>query len=165
MFPLFTPTYPPTHTHAHAHAHAYTHTHTQTLSLPASTHLYPFTLSSQQILMAQATTEEEQSLISEIVYTDFSLADYHRKNYTLTFAVGESSHRFVVDIIDDVIPEVGEGFSVGLEGPVVGGARLGDQQSIDVTILTNDDAHGRIGFAPVSLVIERIHLHETSVLL
>ncbi len=55
-----------------------------------------------------------------------------------------------MEIINDVIPEVGESFSVQLEGPLEGGARLGEQQSAGVTILTNDDAHGLIGFAPVS---------------
>ena len=35
----------------------------------------------------------------------------------------------------------------------MGGARLGQQSSVAVTILTNDDAHGLIGFADVSFCL------------
>lgn len=102
--------------------------------------------------MAQAVSgslEQDQSLVSEFTLTDLSAADYSRKSFTLTFATGETSHRFVVDIVNDVTPEVDESFTVQLEAPVEGGARIGLQQSTEVTILTNDDAHGLIGFTPV----------------
>ena len=67
----------------------------------------------------------------------------------LTFAPGQTSHRVVVEIIDDATPELDEQFTVELVNPV-GGAVLGSQSSISITILTNDDAHGLIGFAEVS---------------
>ena len=68
----------------------------------------------------------------------------------MTFAPGEQSHTFVVEVINDLIPEVNEAFSLQLMD-LVGGARLGAQSVATVTILTNDDAHGLIGFAAVSI--------------
>ena len=59
------------------------------------------------------------------------------------------SHTFVVEVINDLIPEVNEAFSLQLMD-LVGGARLGGRSVATVTILTNDDAHGLIGFAAVS---------------
>ena len=89
-----------------------------------------------------------QSLISEIILTNISEVDYYFKNFTLTFAPGETSHEFVVEVVNDDVPEVDEVFSVQLQEPV-GGARLGEQNSADIAILTNDGAHGFIGFALV----------------
>lgn len=61
---------------------------------------------------------------------------------------GESSLRFVVGIFDDVVPEIDENFDLRLANPS-GGVTLGPQQSISVTVLNNDNAHGLIGFAEV----------------
>ena len=80
---------------------------------------------------------------------DLILPMFLSRAFNLTFAPGETSHTFVVEVINDLIPEVNEAFSVRLMEPV-GGVRLGDQSVATVTILTNDDAHGLIGFAAVS---------------
>ena len=65
---------------------------------------------------------------------------------TLIFAPGESTLTFSVGIVDDNFPEVDEEFTVDLRNPM-GGARLGQQTSITMILLTNDDAHGVFGFA------------------
>lgn len=55
-----------------------------------------------------------------------------------------------MNVIDDDIPEVGEYFQVRLKNPK-GGAEIGFGGQVTVFIPTNDDAHGVIGFAQVSL--------------
>ena len=67
----------------------------------------------------------------------------------LMFVPGQLYHQIVVESIDDATPELDEQFSVQLLEPV-GGAVLGTQSSLTVTILTNDDAYGLVGFADVS---------------
>ena len=69
----------------------------------------------------------------------------------LTFSPGQTYHRVVVEVINDYTPELDELFSVQLVNPV-GGAVLGIQSSLTITVLTNDDAYGLIGFAEVSVV-------------
>ena len=66
----------------------------------------------------------------------------------LTFAPGESSLLVAVEVVNDATPEVDETFDLRLVNPV-GGARLGPQSSVAVTILSNDNAHGLLGFAQV----------------
>ena len=56
----------------------------------------------------------------------------------------------MVEIIDDSTPELDETFTVSLSDPT-GGAVLGAQSSLSVTVLTNDDAYGLIGFSEVSI--------------
>ena len=67
----------------------------------------------------------------------------------MTFRPNESSLFFTVAIFDDEIPETNETFVVSVSRPT-GGARVGDQTSAAMTILTNDDAHGLIGFSSTS---------------
>lgn len=78
-------------------------------------------------------------------YLAHVVMSFHCRNLTLTFRPGEASLFFTVAINNDNVPEVDEDFSIGLSMPS-GGARLGEQASITMTILTNDDAHGLIGF-------------------
>ena len=78
------------------------------------------------------------------IFTSLSLSSACR-NMTLTFRPGEARLFFTVAISNDTIPEIDERFMVGLSMPS-GGARLGDQTSVAMTILTNDNAHGLIGF-------------------
>jgi G-protein coupled receptor 98 len=66
------------------------------------------------------------------------------------FRPGETTLFFTIAIFNDNVPEVNEDFNVRLSMPS-GGARLGEQTSITMTILTNDDAHGVIGFNGDSL--------------
>lgn len=56
----------------------------------------------------------------------------------------------MVEVINDSTPELDEQFSIQLVDPV-GGAVLGVQSSLTITVLTNDDAYGLIGFAEVSV--------------
>lgn len=69
----------------------------------------------------------------------------------LAFAPGQAYHRVVVEIINDSSPELDEQFSIQLLEPV-DGAVLGTQSSLTITILTNDDAYGLVGFAEVSIM-------------
>ena len=62
---------------------------------------------------------------------------------------------FTVALLEDDIPEILEAFRVFLSAPT-GGAMLGENSSVVLAILTNDDAHGIIGFAPVSSNIQLI---------
>ena len=66
----------------------------------------------------------------------------------LTFAEGEVNRTFTVTLLEDDMPEVLEAFRVFLSAPT-GGAVLRETNSIVVGILTNDNANGIIGFAPV----------------
>ena len=74
------------------------------------------------------------------------------RSTVLTFVPGQLYHRVVVEIIDDSTPELDEQFSVQLLEPM-GGAVLGTQSSLTVTILTNDNAYGLVGFANVSRTV------------
>ena len=71
------------------------------------------------------------------------------RSTVLRFVPGQTYHRVVVEIINDLTPELDEQFTIQLSVPA-GGAVLGTQDSLSVTILTNDDAYGLIGFAEVS---------------
>ena len=68
------------------------------------------------------------------------------------FRPGESSLQFTVAIYDDTIPEIDEDLVVALSMPT-GGARIGRAVSTPITILTNDNAHGLVGFADNSLSV------------
>ena len=52
--------------------------------------------------------------------------------------------------MEDDIPEILEAFLVVLSAPT-GGAQLGENSSKIVGVRTNDNAHGIIGFASVSV--------------
>lgn len=74
------------------------------------------------------------------------------RNLTLIFGPGESRLVLSIAILDDSLPEVDEDFLVALGSPS-GGARLGAQTTVGVVVLTNDDAHGVVGFSEGSLSI------------
>ena len=57
-----------------------------------------------------------------------------------------------VHVVEDGEPELDELFQVELSNPT-GGARIGSRGAIDVVIATNDNAHGIIGFAEVSVLV------------
>ena len=52
-------------------------------------------------------------------------------------------------ILEDEIPEDTEMFSVELREPR-GGAEIGPNRHVTISILSNDNAHGVIGFAEVN---------------
>ena len=64
----------------------------------------------------------------------------------------ESSQRLYIDIINDDQPELDETFQVELTN-ATGDSVIDTQGRIDVVIATNDNAHGIIGFAEVSLSV------------
>ena len=72
------------------------------------------------------------------------------RSVTVTFEPGESLLRLAVEVIDDTIPEDTEMFSVRLNNPRLG-AELGPHDHVDIHILSNDNGHGIITFAEVSL--------------
>jgi hypothetical protein len=71
--------------------------------------------------------------------------DYEASTGTLTFAPGVTTLTISVPIIDDSAPELNETFTVTLFAPT-GGAILGSQSSVTVTIL-DDDPLPRVQFA------------------
>lgn len=67
---------------------------------------------------------------------------------TLSFEPNATQQTLTVNITNDLIPEVDETFMVALQSPT-GGSRVGPNGAVNITILTNDAAHGQIRFAPV----------------
>lgn len=55
-------------------------------------------------------------------------------------------------ILNDDIPELDETLTVQLVN-VSGGAMVGDNREVTITVLTNDDAYGAIGFAEVRVTV------------
>ena len=55
-------------------------------------------------------------------------------------------------ILNDNMPELDETLTIQLVN-VSGGAMVGDNRQVIVTVLTNDDAYGAIGFAEVKLIV------------
>ncbi len=71
---------------------------------------------------------------------------------TLTFLEGQTSLQTSAIILEDEIPEDTELFSVELIEPR-GGAEIGPNRKITLSILSNDNAHGIIEFAEVTYKI------------
>jgi G-protein coupled receptor 98 len=76
--------------------------------------------------------------------------DYVARQSDIVFEEGLDTVNFEIALINDTLPEISENFSMKIAN-VQGGARLGSQDSIVVNILTNDNAHGLIGFTKDSL--------------
>lgn len=67
----------------------------------------------------------------------------------MAFAQGETNKEVSVAIISNELPRIDGVFYVAIVGST-GGADIGDQSSVNVTILSHDNAYGLIGFAKVS---------------
>jgi len=67
---------------------------------------------------------------------------------TVRFGPGETSRRVLFPVVDDSLPEGDELFQIILTSPT-GGAVLGEDNSVTITIRSNDDAHGIISFTEV----------------
>ncbi|XP_030832667.1 adhesion G-protein coupled receptor V1 isoform X3 [Strongylocentrotus purpuratus] len=80
-------------------------------------------------------------------------SDYVPWSTQLTFTPFDTELTFAVSLLDDIIPEDDQTFSVYLSSPS-NGAELGFQSQVAVTIISNDDAHGIIGFAAESLSVQ-----------
>ncbi|XP_051028356.1 adhesion G-protein coupled receptor V1 [Acomys russatus] len=68
----------------------------------------------------------------------------------LIFEPGDRDAIIAVNILDDTVPEEDESFRVQLKNPK-GGAEIGINSHVRVTVLSNDDAYGVIAFAQNSL--------------
>lgn len=68
----------------------------------------------------------------------------------LLFYPGVTQLEIAVNVIDDDIPEDEEHFHVKLKNPK-GGAEIGFNSQVTITISSNDDAYGIIGFTQVIL--------------
>jgi len=68
----------------------------------------------------------------------------------VTFEEGETLLQVSVPVLDDEVPEDTESFSVVLENPR-GGAEIGVDREVIIDILSNDDGHGIVEFAEVSI--------------
>ncbi|XP_016865453.1 adhesion G-protein coupled receptor V1 isoform X3 [Homo sapiens] len=89
------------------------------------------------------------SHIYELAYIS-SHSDFIPSSGELIFEPGEREATIAVNILDDTVPEKEESFKVQLKNPK-GGAEIGINDSVTITILSNDDAYGIVAFAQNSL--------------
>lgn len=68
----------------------------------------------------------------------------------MTFEPGDKEAVIAVNVLDDTVPEEDESFRVQLKNPK-GGAEIGINGYVQITILSNDDAYGVVGFAQVKI--------------
>ncbi|XP_058430567.1 adhesion G-protein coupled receptor V1 isoform X1 [Marmota monax] len=85
----------------------------------------------------------------ELAYIS-SQSDFIPSSGELIFEPGDREATIAVNILDDVVPEEEESFKVQLKNPK-GGAEIGSNGYVKITILSNDDAYGVVGFAQNSL--------------
>eukprot|EP00794_Sanderia_malayensis_P009868 gene9868-10878_t len=79
-------------------------------------------------------------------------SDYVSRNGELVFYEGQSSILLDFTILRDSLPEMDETFSIDLESPK-GGAKLDTNPNMQVSMLSNDNAYGRLAFTDASLHI------------
>ncbi|KAM8865111.1 adhesion G-protein coupled receptor V1 isoform 2-T2 [Synchiropus picturatus] len=112
-----------------------------------------------------ASTEESSSRIYELSSVS-NHSDFIPSFGRLLFLPGDSEMQIAVSIINDEEPEMQEHFQVRLRNPK-GGAEIGFGGQVTVSVPTNDGAHGVVGFAQESLLMEveeleqnnQVHLH------
>ncbi|OWK12555.1 hypothetical protein Celaphus_00003868, partial [Cervus elaphus hippelaphus] len=97
------------------------------------------------IALAGAT----HSHIYELAYIS-SQSDFIPSSGELIFEPGDKEAIIAVNVLDDTVPEEDESFRVQLKNPK-GGAEIGINGYVQITILSNDDAYGVVGFAQNSL--------------
>ncbi|MBZ3889709.1 G-protein coupled receptor 98, partial [Sciurus carolinensis] len=85
----------------------------------------------------------------ELAYIS-SQSDFIPSSGELIFEPGDREATIAVNILDDVVPEEEESFRVQLKNPK-GGAEIGSDSYVKITILSNDVAYGVVGFAQNSL--------------
>uniref|UniRef100_A0A8C3XBP1 Adhesion G-protein coupled receptor V1 n=1 Tax=Catagonus wagneri TaxID=51154 RepID=A0A8C3XBP1_9CETA len=96
-----------------------------------------------------ALTGATHSHIYELAYIS-SQSDFIPSSGELIFEPGDKEAIIAVNILDDIVPEEDESFRVQLKNPK-GGAEIGINGHVKITILSNDDAYGVVGFAQNSL--------------
>ena len=71
--------------------------------------------------------------------------DFSPSEGKVMFTSGEDRVTFKINITDDDIPEIEEGFYVQMSRPL-GGVRIGPDSKVDVIIKPNDEPYGRFGY-------------------
>ncbi|XP_019318343.2 adhesion G-protein coupled receptor V1 isoform X6 [Panthera pardus] len=104
-------------------------------------------LNSSKNLIALVGTRH--SHIYELAYIS-SQSDFIPSSGELIFEPGDREAVIVVNVLDDTVPEEEEFFRVELKNPK-GGAEIGINGYVKITIMSNDDAYGVVGFAQNSL--------------
>ncbi|XP_019373727.1 PREDICTED: G-protein coupled receptor 98 [Gavialis gangeticus] len=96
-----------------------------------------------------ALSGDSYSQIYELT-TVSNQSDFIPSSGELIFEPGDMDAVLAVNILDDIIPEEEEFFSVWLKNPK-GGAEIGANGYVNIIIPSNDHAHGVIAFAQISL--------------
>ncbi|XP_051546873.1 adhesion G-protein coupled receptor V1 isoform X1 [Myxocyprinus asiaticus] len=96
-------------------------------------------------VMRMAGTTGRVVLYWEAQAVTASTEDFSPSSGNLTFLEGQAVASIEITIIDDIIVESMETFIVKLVR-VIGGARLGDETSVVISIPANDSPLGRFGF-------------------
>ncbi|KAG8524634.1 Adhesion G-protein coupled receptor V1 [Galemys pyrenaicus] len=102
--------------------------------------------SSKNLIMLVGDTH---SHLYELAYIS-SQSDFIPSSGELIFEPGDREAVIAINILDDAVPEEEESFRVQLKSPK-GGAEIGINGYVNITILSNDDAYGVVGFAQNSL--------------
>lgn len=89
--------------------------------------------------------------MSEICCSWLILYTSYASSGELLFEPGDREAVIAVNILDDTVPEEDESFRVQLKNPK-GGAEIGINGYVKITILSNDDAYGVVGFAQVRIL-------------
>ncbi|XDC76153.1 hypothetical protein R6Z07F_007326 [Ovis aries] len=110
------------------------------------------------IALAGAT----HSHIYELAYVS-SQSDFIPSSGELIFEPGDKEAIIAVNVLDDTVPEEDESFRVQLKNPK-GGAEIGINGYVQITILSNDDAYGVVGFAQNSLYKQVDEMEQDSLL-
>ncbi|KAE8635798.1 hypothetical protein XENTR_v10002742 [Xenopus tropicalis] len=121
------------------------------LLAPASKHLTSAivrSMNATKTIIAQAGDLSSQ--IFELTSIS-NQSDFIPSSGELKFEPGEREAVIAISILDDLIPEEDESFTIRLKNPK-GGAEIGANSYVRIIIPTNDDAHGVIGFAQSSLI-------------
>ncbi|XP_062371958.1 adhesion G-protein coupled receptor V1 [Sardina pilchardus] len=108
-------------------------------------------------------TSQSYSTIYDLIYVS-NQSDFIPRFGELQFHPGVQQLEIAVNIIDDDLPEDMEHFNIKLKNPK-GGAEIGFGGQVAVSISSNDDAHGIIGFAQDSLFREVEELEEDTPLI
>ena len=83
---------------------------------------------------------------SSSLYTAADSADFSPSEGTVMLASGETRAILRINITDDNVPEIEEGFFVQISRPK-GGVLIGRVSKVDVIIKPNDDPYGLFGYA------------------
>ncbi|CAJ1068549.1 adhesion G-protein coupled receptor V1 [Xyrichtys novacula] len=80
------------------------------------------------------------------------LNDYSPSSGNITFQDGQGEAKIAINILDDELVETAETLKVNLLR-VIGGARLGEETSVTISIPPNDSPLGRFGFQEVEITV------------